>query len=72
MVEINGQVYEEGDVVHFERATLPVNRQRDYEITALVGSEIVTTTTVGDNAYEHRFSREAAAHIGITHAHRTA
>ncbi|MFI8351272.1 hypothetical protein [Streptomyces sp. NPDC085596] len=70
MFEIDGQVFREGDVVRFERAPLPTNRVRDYEITAVTADELITTTTVDDNAYTHRFSREDAARIGITHADR--
>ncbi|MFD7866962.1 hypothetical protein [Streptomyces sp. NPDC059783] len=63
MVDLNGQTFEEGDTVRFVRATLPQNRTRVYEITAVKSHGIEATT--GEFTYEYTFA--TATRIGITH-----
>ncbi|MFD7973941.1 hypothetical protein [Streptomyces clavifer] len=64
MVEISGQAFEEGDIVHFEIATLPENRTRDYTITAVTPHGI----EVRSSDFRYRFTFATATRIGITRA----
>ncbi|MFJ3283378.1 hypothetical protein [Streptomyces halstedii] len=63
MIEINGQTFEEGDTVRFERATLPQNRTRDYRITAVTAHGIEATA----NGFSYEYTAATASRIGISH-----
>ncbi|WP_030757289.1 hypothetical protein [Streptomyces sp. NRRL F-5135] len=67
MIEINSQSFQVGDFVHFEAATLPENRKRDYRITAINAHGI--EVRCGDFVYG--FTRATAARLRITHAPET-
>ncbi|GAA4824256.1 hypothetical protein [Streptomyces ziwulingensis] len=64
MLEINGQRFQEGDVVRFERAGLPKNRTRDYTITAVTGAGIEASA----GGFSYGFTKATATRIGITHS----
>jgi len=64
MAEINGEVFEQGDVVRFERATLPQNRDRNYRITAVTPAGL----EVSAGGFDYEYTRANAARLGITHA----
>ncbi|NUV65663.1 hypothetical protein G6W57_00850 [Streptomyces sp. CAI-121] len=57
-----GQTFEVGDVVHFVNATLPINRTRDYEITATHPNGINVTA----KGHGYFLTHEQAEHLGIT------
>ncbi|MFH9765170.1 hypothetical protein ACH4N4_30445 [Streptomyces microflavus] len=57
-----GQTYQVGDTVHFANATLPANRTRDYEITAIHPDGLSVTASGCDYFFTH----EQADHLGIT------
>ncbi|MBH0243647.1 hypothetical protein I3W98_13595 [Streptomyces cavourensis] len=59
-----GQTYEVGDIVHFANATLPINRTRDYEITA-VHPYGISMTAIGHSYF---LTHDQAKRLGITHA----
>ncbi|GGX36486.1 hypothetical protein [Streptomyces noursei] len=63
MVEINNQTFNEGDSVRFERATLPQNRERDYQITAVTPNGI----NVSAAGFDYQYNLAEAARLGITH-----
>lgn len=65
MIEINNQFFKEGDIVHFERAPLPDNRQRDYRIIAVKPNGIAVTAS----EFNYEFDAATAARIGITNRH---
>ncbi|MEU8101719.1 hypothetical protein [Streptomyces rubiginosohelvolus] len=58
----SGQTYKVGDTVHFTNATLPINRTRDYEITA-VHPDGISVTAKGHGYF---LTQEQADHLGIT------
>ncbi|GGS63666.1 hypothetical protein [Streptomyces badius] len=57
-----GQTYQVGDTVRFTNATLPANRTRDYEITA-VHPDGINVTAKGHGYF---LTHEQADHLGIT------
>ena len=64
MVEINNEVFSEGDIIRFERATLPENRERDYRITAVTPGGI----EVSASGFNYQYTHANAARLGITRA----
>ncbi|MGV2914753.1 hypothetical protein [Streptomyces alfalfae] len=61
-ININNQVFRKGDTVRFETVTLPENRQRDYQITAVTAAGIEASA----GGFCYGFTSATAARIGIT------
>ncbi|MGW6288855.1 hypothetical protein [Streptomyces sp. NPDC055107] len=57
-----GQTYQVGDVVHFANATLPINRTRDYRVTATHPDGINVTA----KGHGYFLTHEQAEHLGVT------
>lgn len=56
-----GYPYKQGDIVHFRKATLPVNRTRDYEVTEVTPDKVYLETDGNLSSFTH----EKAEEIGI-------
>lgn len=61
MIEGDAQVFEEGDVVRFERASLPQTRERNYVITA-VGFDYVEVSACG---FDYRYRLADTDRLGM-------
>ncbi|MFE6885856.1 hypothetical protein [Streptomyces sp. NPDC057702] len=62
MIEINGRAFRGGDVVHFEYATLPENRWRDYEVRAISPGGL----EVAADGFSYSLTTADADRLGMT------